>query len=457
MGWLIELGLMDLPEQQKVVPLDWKPAQHSHLAFIGSPSSGAPEALELAIAGLLLGPVETHGYLLDAGNNFPGLDGHGRVGAHVGPHELRRAVRVLERLKQEMAGRLGDGNTEGRPPLVLAVSGWGTWISAFRAGPLAWAEDLIQDLVRDGRRANIVVLTAGDRELVSSRAFASLPNRLYFPTGSNADSRMAWPRMPATAGLKGRAVAFGPVSGGGPAVCQLYSAGPQSGWQPGAALGNAPAHRPFRVEPLPALVPATKINAIPRSSSGRARHLVIGVSGDEPVPAFARLTDGGVLTVLGGPGSGKTNVIQALPLMNPEGGPWIRPEDGNDPEVFWRQSLASAAAGGLQPGTVALADDADLLPAAALQHLSEFNALGYPVVLTASYSPLLLQRVPLVMKSRAAGTGVLLAPRSLSDGDLFGTRFETEANPPPGRGVLISDGGARSIQAGWAAGKRQQN
>jgi S-DNA-T family DNA segregation ATPase FtsK/SpoIIIE len=268
---------------------------------------------------------------------------------------------------------------------------------------------------------------------------------------------MAWPRMPATAALKGRAVAFGPVSGGGPAVCQLYSAGAHSGWQPDGAPGNPPAHRPFRVEALPALVPATKINAMPKANSGRATHLVIGVGGDEPVPAFARLADGGVLTVLGGPGSGKTNVIHALPLMNPEGGPWLRPEDGNDPEVFWRQSLASAAAGGLQPGTVALADDADLLPAGALQHLSGINALGYPVVLTANYSPLLLQRVPLVMKSRAAGTGVLLAPRLLSDGDLFGTRFETEANPPPGRGVLIADGVARSIQAGWAAGNQHQS
>jgi hypothetical protein len=85
--------------------------------------------------------------------------------------------------------------------------------------------------------------------------------------------------------------------------------------------------------------------------------------------------------------------------------------------------------------------------------------LGHPVVLTATYSPLLLQRVPLVMGSRSAGIGLLLAPRSLSDGDLFGVRFEVDANAPPGRGILITHGLARSIQVGWAgpgAGLRQR-
>ncbi|MDQ0690369.1 FtsK/SpoIIIE domain-containing protein [Arthrobacter sp. W4I7] len=470
--WFTELGLIDRPEQQEVAPLVWKPGQHSHLALVGGPSSGAPEALELAVAGLILNPVEAHGYLLDAGGTFLSLANSGHIGAHVGPHELRRAVRVLERLKQEMARRLSQGGRKGEAPLILAISGWGSWISALRAGPLAWAEDLVQDLVRDGSRADIVVMIAGDRELVSSRTFASLPNRLYFPTGSNPDSRIAWPRMPATPELKGRAVAFGPVSGGGPAVCQLYNPDPQTFWKPGFDGEKAPEKRPFRVEQLPALVPAAGISSAETSSatcpldspgetktaagtspssSSKAHRLLLGIGGDELEPASVRIPDGGVLTVLGGPGSGKTNFLQALPLMNPAGGPWLRAEGESDPDDFWEQELAAAAAGGMQRGTVALVDDADLLPAETLQHLSELNALGAAVVVTASYSPLLLQRVPLVMKSRASGNGVLLAPRSLPDGDLFGIRFEVEANPPPGRGVLISQGSARSIQVGLAA------
>ncbi|MDQ0922836.1 S-DNA-T family DNA segregation ATPase FtsK/SpoIIIE [Pseudarthrobacter sp. W1I19] len=471
-GWMTELGLMDLPEEQKVVPLVWKPPEHSHLALVGGPSSGALDALEFAVSQLALHPVEAHCYLLDAGGTFRGLAPSGRVGAQVGTHELRRAVRVLERLKQEMARRLSRGGMKGEVPLVLAISGWGSWISALRAGPLAWAEDLVQDLARDGSRADIVVMLEGDRELVSSRTFALLANRLYFPTGSNPDSRIAWPRMPATARHKGRAVAFGPIAGGGPAVSQLYRPDPEILSKPGLASATPPTKRPFRIEPLPALVQATKIsssatsnrtsslespkpaNSAPGNNNGanssNGRPLLIGVGGDELEPASISLPYGGVLTVLGGPGSGKTNFLKALPLMNPAGGPWLRREADGDPSEYWQKSVAMAAAGRTQPGTVALVDDADLLNAEALQHLWELNALGCAVVLTANYSPLLSQRVPLAMKSRASGTGVLLAPRSLQDGDLFGTRFEVEAHPPPGRGVLISRSVARSIQVGWA-------
>ena len=111
---------------------------------------------------------------------------------------------------------------------------------------------------------------------------------------------------------------------------------------------------------------------------------------------------------------------------------------------------AKASAGELPRESILLADDADLLPAAALRHLSELHALGHAVVLTANYSPLLLQRVPLAMESRTAGTGLLLAPRSVAEGDLFGVRVEVEPNPPPGRGLLISGGRSVAVQAGWA-------
>ncbi|WP_461187167.1 FtsK/SpoIIIE domain-containing protein [Arthrobacter sp. Z4-13] len=481
-GWSIELGLLDLPEKQRVVPLEWSPAEDSHLAFIGAPSSGATEALELAVTQLLLKPFKAHGYILDAGSTFLDMGTHRSIGAHAGLHELRRGVRVLERLKKELARRLSRAAEHGEAPLVLVISGWGSWVSAFRAGPLAWAEDLIQDLARDGGRAGIILMVAGDRELVSSRAFSAFPNRLYFPTGSNSDSRIGWPRLPATAELKGRAVAFGPVSHGGPAVAQLYSVSPHHSWDspPAACLDNSeasldssesmgsqPGKRPFRVEQLPALVPAPKIRRAAESAgvagqltgrgqqiaaadSSRLQDILMGLGGDELEPTSCRLQGAGVLTVLGGPGSGKTNVLRALPLMNP-GFPWLCPEDGTDPCDFWKRLLATAAAGETLKGTVVLADDADLLPAEAIRNLSELNALGYPVILTATYGSLLIQRVPLVMNSRSTGTGLLLAPRSMQDGELFGVRFEVEPNAPPGRGVLISQGLARSIQVGWAA------
>jgi S-DNA-T family DNA segregation ATPase FtsK/SpoIIIE len=34
----------------------------------------------------------------------------------------------------------------------------------------------------------------------------------------------------------------------------------------------------------------------------------------------------------------------------------------------------------------------------------------------------------------------------MMDGDLFGVRFEVEANPPPGRAVLIAEGRGTPVQ-----------
>ena len=97
-----------------------------------------------------------------------------------------------------------------------------------------------------------------------------------------------------------------------------------------------------------------------------------------------------------------------------------------------------------------LADDVDLLMPGALGHLGQLHALGHALVVTAGYSPMLAHRIPLLMSAREAGTAILLAPRSLGDGDLFGVRFEVEPNPPPGRGVLISAGRSSPVQVAWA-------
>lgn len=461
--WSISLGLMDLPDTQRIQPLTWKPAKDSHVALIGAPASGAGEALELAVRRLLVHPVAAHCYILDASGTLHYLAPHARVGAHTGLHELRRAVRVLERLTQELAHRLSQPD-ERAVPLVVIISGWGSWVSAFRSGPLAWAEDLVQDLVRDGAAAGIAVVISGDRELVTARFCSALPNRLYFPAGSNYESRVAWPGMPSTAPVNGRAVAFGPLSGGDAAVCQIYRMPRASALvsdHAGAAAGQPAADPPFRVEALPAQVTAAEIlcmAARPDMSGSSAkvpsghppRDVLIGVGGDELSPVSVRVPPGGVVAVLGSPGSGKSNVLRALQALNPAH-QWLCPTDGTDGGRFWKDLLLQALAGKVPKEAVLLADDADLMTGGAVQSLSELQALGQPVVLTANYSPLLLQRLPLIMSARAAGTGLLLSPRSMSDGDVFGVRFEVEAGPRPGRGVLISGGSSRAIQVGLAA------
>lgn len=462
--WHVELGLMDLPAQQRTAPLIWEPAGHGHLALIGGPESGAPEAIGLAVRRLTSHERESHLYVLDPDSSFAGLASHCRVGARAGLHELRRAVRVLERLAREQSLRLGRPAGDDIP-LVLVIAGWGSWASAFRAGPLAWAEDVVQDLVRDGGRAGITVIISGQRELVTSRFFAAVPNRVYFPTGSSDDGRMAWPKLPPTAPVVGRGVAVGAITAGMTAVCQFYTAVHSEAENPeaedaGPVRVQAPSlsRRPFRIEPLPAVVPAAQIldRAAAQLPAGRTtrvtrRHrlLRIGVGGDELGPVSVPVTAAAVMAVLGGPSSGKSSFLRLLPWLNPESGPWLRPEQNTDPTAYWSGVLRQAVAGGLDRNSMALVDDADLLPPEVNRHLADLNALGITVVMTAGYSPILAQRVPLALQARSLGSGVLIAPRTFLDGDLFGVRFEAESNPPPGRSVLIQNGRALAVQLGW--------
>lgn len=440
----IRLGLLDLPEEQRVSEFGWLPAAHGHLGLIAGNNGGADAALALIVDQLLSCEDESHLYLLDAAGSFGDAITAPRVGAVVGLHELRRAVRVLERLSEEMTRRLSTAQTAGAPALVLALCGWGSWVSAFRSGPLAWAEDLVLDLVRDGARAGITVLAAGERELVTARFFAAVPNRIFLPAGSTEEGRLGWPRLPVRDAGAGGVVVFGPMS---PAhaptghVGQLFGA-----HSPAFRDGNATMRtRPFRVEPLPRLVTVAEVLSRTSDLFPLPGHVCLGVGGDELLPAGIQLPQGDVLAVLGGQESGKSSLLSALPGLNP-GASWLRAPAAADPERYWAGVHETACSGGLNPAAILLVDDLDLQSPEANSRLLLLNRLGWPVVLTAGFSPGIRQRVPLVQNATGQVRGVLIAPRSLLDGELFGVRFDLEQSPPPGRAVVISDGRSQVVQ-----------
>ncbi|MEC5180770.1 FtsK/SpoIIIE domain-containing protein [Arthrobacter sp. CG_A4] len=452
----VRLGRLDLPEEQRTAELSWSAAQHGHLGLVGGGPGGTDAAMALAVEQLLWAEQESHLYLLDAAGtvsgsyagSFSGSTASPRIGAAVGVHELRRAVRVLERLAGEVTRRLSTGADAGSPPLILVLGGWGSWISAFRAGPLAWAEDLVHDIVRDGPAAGITVIASGERELVTARFFAAIPNRLYFPAGTTEEGRLAWPRLPSLDMVPGRMVAFGPFAEGSSTaghIGQLFEA-------PVVRQCPTPEVRspPFRVEPLPPRVTVPEVLARagkslqPEGPSARGL-LCVGIGGDELRPAGVQLPPGSVLAVLGAPGSGKSSLLSALPGLNPAAR-WQRPAAGAEPGQYWSGIYARALAGTLDRTSILLADDLDLQSTDTNRQLLALNSLGWTVILTAGFSQALQQRAPLALHARSHGNGILIAPRSQLDGDLFGVRVDLEHNPPPGRAVVISDGRAITVQ-----------
>ncbi|MEO5781286.1 MAG: FtsK/SpoIIIE domain-containing protein [Arthrobacter oryzae] len=485
----VRLGRVDLPEEQRVAGLRWSPRRHGHLGLVGGAAGAADAALALTVAQLLSGPVEFHVYILDAAGRFGAAAACPRTGAVAGLAELRRAVRVLERLACEMTRRVAGPQSQDAPPLVLVIGGWGSWVSAFRSGPLSWAEDLVLDIVRDGSRAGLTVVMSGERELVTSRFFAAIPNRAFLPVGSTDEGRLAWPRLPELEPVPGRVAVFG-------AFVESAAATGHAGqlFEPVApAAGHWAAVpvrvRPFRIEALPALVTVAELRkrngtpapgstaaadpdpvapgTAPEESSGGQpdssalpqrpsshRLLCVGVGGDELMPARVSVPAGSVSAVLGGAGAGKSTFLAVLPDLNPAVGFLRPPKDGTDPEHYWSELHAMALAGTLDRTAILLADDLDQQSEHTNALLLTLNSLGWAVIFTAGYGASLQQRVPLALNARSQGRGILIRPRTLMDGDLFGIRFEQEASPPPGRALVVSEGRAKAVQLAGPEGLR---
>ncbi|MHC6221566.1 FtsK/SpoIIIE domain-containing protein [Arthrobacter sp. MMS24-S77] len=448
-GGAAYLGLVDLPTQQRLTGLLWSPCLHGNLGLVGPPASGVEDACRAVAAQLVASAEELHLYVLDGDGTFAGVAAHGRVGAIACLSHPKRGVRILERLTDEMAARQARAAVAREVPLLLVISGWGSWISQLRAGPLAWAEDLVHAIVRDGPKSGLTVLVTGDRELVASRMFGSIPNRAYFPLGTTEEGRMAWPRFAAMRTLRGRARVSGEFLDVDTAVAQFVAPPSTTAWP--YCEPPEPERRPFRVEPLPQFVRASDIvaghgiEAIAPSSARPRGAVLLGLGGDEHEPVWITLPRSGVLLALGSPGSGKSSLLTALPLLNP-GRQWRSPPQGTDPDAFWADFHRNESSKLVGTGTILLVDDAEHLSSATGMLLAELPTMGFSVVATAGHSAALLRRTPLVSLALAHGSGILLGKRSPTDGDLFGIRVDVEQAPTPGRAVLIENGRTRPVQ-----------
>jgi S-DNA-T family DNA segregation ATPase FtsK/SpoIIIE len=461
----VPLGVIDLPDRQVQRRLQWDPYNHSHLALIGLPGSGAAEALAAVVAALPAADPDVHLYVLDGDGTLGACSTDPHVGAYVLPEETKRAGRVLERL----AG-LPARSREDTCPVVLVVTGWGRWSSRFRNSRLARAEDDLHGLVRDGARNGVTVLISGDRELTTSRLFALLPNRIYLPLGAHQETTMTWPRMPPVDPVPGRGFAQGRITGSwGDGTCQLLTA-------PAAGAGPArpPGRAPFPVHPLPRVVLLSDIVPAGRTAgrtggrtaermgerTGGARpgeeNLLLGVHGDDLRVFSVILRPGEVYPVLGHAGSGRSNALRVLAHAAARLTPpcsVLAPPIGAPPAAalaYW-QDLAGRSAG---PDPAAryllVVDDADRLPAEVQQTLSGFVARGAAAVLAAAPGPALMTRMPLALNARAAGRGLVLAPRTAADGDLLGVRLDPDGPLIPGRGFACDPAGIVEVQVARA-------
>jgi S-DNA-T family DNA segregation ATPase FtsK/SpoIIIE len=443
------LGVIDLPERQDQRSLDWRPGEHSHLALVGLPGSGAAEALANVIKGLPAADPDVHLYLLDGDGTLADCAAGPHVGAYVEAGESNRAARVLERLAALPAQR-----SARKACIILAVTGWGRWSSRFRQGRLARAEEDLHALIRDGAGYGVTVLIDGDRELTASRFFALIPNRIYLPLGAHQETTMAWPKIPPVDAGIGRGFAQGPVTGTwGDGICQLVVSS-SAGDEPVIA----PALAPFPVHPLPRSVGAEELQAAMSGVGVTSRNgttLALGLHGDDLQPYCVELRSGEVFLLLGHAASGRTNALSVLRSSAARLQPrpnLLAPPNGvsvSEATRYWRGVLEHPSST-MVPKCLLLVDDADRLPADVQQMLSGLVALGAAAVLAAAPSSSLMARVPLSLQARGMGCGVILSPRSSADGDFFGVRLDLDAAGIPGRGYACGPFGVKEVQIAHA-------
>ncbi|WP_140995573.1 FtsK/SpoIIIE domain-containing protein [Arthrobacter agilis] len=439
----VGLGVIDAPDRQDQRRLVWHPADHSHLAFVGLPGSGAVEAMAAATAALTEADPDLHLYLLDGDGSLGQRGGEPQVGAYVAHHETRRAARVLERLSA-----LPVGSATGHS-IVLAVTGWGRWAGSFRQGRLARAEEDLHTLLRDGSRCGVTVLLSGEREITASRFFSLLPNRIYLPLGAHQETTLTWPKMPPVAASAGRGFAQGRITGAlGDNICQLVLAAP-----PPARPPRPPINPPFPVHPLPTLLTIGDLRRragrpIARSSGVE---LALGVHGDELSPYSIVARDGESFLILGQASTGRTNALRVLHdaasrlpgdlrILPAPSGSTLREQ-----VQYWRSVDVEWSAVG--DGTcLVLVDDTDDLPMDVQQVLSGLVAHGAAVIAAARPGPSLMARVPLALQARSFARGFVLSPTSPTDGDFFGVRLDVEPTGIAGRGVACTPQGVQDVQ-----------
>lgn len=498
----VPYGLEDLPAQQQQVPACLDLASFGHLYAIGGPRSGRSQILR-TIAGSIArihSAADVHLYGIDCGNGalLPVAE-LPHCGAVVRNTQIERSVRLIRRLSVELKRRielLGESGfadvTEQRaavapqrrlPHLVVLLDRWESFtISLGELDNGALTED-VHRILREGASVGVHLVITGDRTLLSGRMSTLTETKLVFRLPDRGDFSLIGvnPRKVAETMPPGRALRA--ESGVETQVALL--APDATGQGQAAALARIAARarerdaelpatsRPFRVDVLPARVGFDQ--AWELRDAGGSMWALVGIGGDTLRAHGPDLATGTpAFVVAGPPGSGRSTALVAMArsllragvgvvAVTPRPSP-LRRLAGEGATVLTGPDLdtadLNAALAAAAERAVVLMDDAELLrdcqAADELRALSRGGAgSGRALVIAGDAETICAGFSGWQVELKKARRGLLLAPRSITEGDLIGLR------PPrsllgqplqPGRGLLhLGDGEPRVIQIPYSA------
>ncbi len=486
-------ALADLPGQQaqrpEVVSLD----TFGHKLVVGSARSGRTQTLR-TIAGALADRVSTrdlHLYGLDCGSGglLPLAD-LPHCGAVVQRTQPERVMRLLSRLVDEVTARqevLAAGGfanlTEQRlsvpederlPHVLLMIDRWEGFLAGLADLDGGKPQTAVMTLLNDGASVGVHLVVTGDRTLATFKMMSLTEDRLVLRMNERTDY--------ATLGLNARSLPDEIADGRGfqsegavetqVAVLpgELTGQGQAAAIRAVAASARARdaevprAHRPFRVDVLPATISLADAAAYLDGTPPGPMFALLGVGGDDLEAVGPDLSRHPVFMVGGPARSGRSTALLAMtltllgagtevaviaprpsPLRDLDGRPGVRAVC-TDAELT-REGFEQLVAG--DDRLVLVVDDAELhkdtpVSAQLKAYVRGAGDAGRGLIVGGTIGDLASGFSGWHAEARKGRAGAVLSPQAMADGDLVGVRLPRSAisdQVRPGRALLHLGGG----------------
>ncbi|MFD8390622.1 FtsK/SpoIIIE domain-containing protein [Streptomyces sp. NPDC059680] len=460
-------ALADDPERQRQYPVGWDPAAGNVLIYGGggSGTSTALAALALACAGVQ-GPERCHIFALDMGaGDLAPLVGLPHTGAHIGPAERERQIRLVRLLRRELderktRGVAASGQGVSAPDWLVLLDNLGALLSDFDKDIAGM--NLIDELARvyaDGPAVGIRFAVTADRSGAVPSAWAALTQQKLLMRMADPGEYGYFdvPRGAVPGYVPGRALVAASrqvIQIALPAEDLATAVAACAARRPGAAT-TAP-----RVGTLPAEITLGAL-AAPAAVAAEPWYIPVGLDADTLGGTALRLYEQEHALIAGPQRSGRSGALStiarqvtaaadppAVVAFTPRRSP-LRELPGLTALVIEYGALEAALAA--QPGpTLLLVDDADTVEddLGVLDRWLSAAGPGHHLVAAGRADALRRTYGHWTQRARDSRCGILLAPDHDLDGDLLGTALPRHDRlaPLPGRGYLVTDGIAGGVQ-----------
>ncbi|MFD9946298.1 FtsK/SpoIIIE domain-containing protein [Nonomuraea sp. NPDC059023] len=458
----VPIGLADHPDRQVQVPYVLDVRACGTVLIAGMARSGRSTALRTLALGLARrnSPAELHLYVLDQGNRaLAELGELPHCGAYVDGEDIDRTERVLALLTAEIGRRqrsLAEGGAGAPPYLLLIMDRYEAFLARHADTDAGRLMDLFDGLLRHGPSVGVGVVIAGDRSGFTQRLSGAVATRLVLRHADPDDTAVygVTPRHLPASMPEGRTIII-------PGMVETQIALPSQG--PFRSADGLPAETlPRTVDPLPESIRSDELERLRVAArpSGPAV-CTLGAGGDQLAPVDVDLAAlGNRFLVAGPPRTGRSGALLAVarsiamrPLV------LVCPRTSPLCELAGLPGVAAVLSGAAEPDSLdevlatlpgpcaVLVDDAELIGdgrgAMALEDLARTaRDTGNVLVAAGTTDDLQLQRYRGWLATvRRARTGLLLAPASPVDGELFDLKLPAPRGLwPAGRGILVLPG-----------------